>query len=169
MDVHYVEMLNVSLENNFQLAAVRHPGANITVSVDNVDHRRLHAAGGRAVAAAAGRGWRGVAGHGQRLGLDPAEHIEPHERGHRHERHPQPGGHEQKVDRLKLYVINIIFILFTIHAALIIHHPPLSGSRSSSPWRMSWDPSPATPQTVSCPGAPPWPPCRRRTRRRRPE
>ena len=63
MDVHYVEMLNVSLENNFQLAAVRHPGANITVSVDNVDHRRLHAAGGRAVAAAAGRGWRGVAGH----------------------------------------------------------------------------------------------------------
>ena len=56
MDVHYVEMLNVSLENDFQLIAVRHPGANITVSVDNVDHRRLHAAGGRAVAAAAGRG-----------------------------------------------------------------------------------------------------------------
>ena len=95
MDLHYVEMLNVSLENGFQLFAVRHPGATITVSVDNVDHRRLHAA-------AAGRGWRGLAGHGQRLGLDPAEHIEPHERGHRHERHPQPGGHEQKVDRLKL-------------------------------------------------------------------
>ena len=35
MDVHYdyVEMLTVSLENNFQLFAVRHPGATITVSL----------------------------------------------------------------------------------------------------------------------------------------